>query len=141
MVGLLRRVGKIHRAPFNVEYPIGRRPRHRSENTAGAPWVSRATNPAKIIRALVIPVREHRIVMGEPRQANVSKVGSHGRELGIAIGRQIDRSEALVVQRVREWQRNGGDGIIPVIADVGRAWHDAAAYLIYHVQANARRGR
>jgi len=79
--------------------------------------------------------------MGEPRQANVSKVGSHGRELGIAIGRQIDRSEALVEQRVREWQRNGGDGIIPVIADVGRAWHDAAAYLIYHVQANARRGR
>ena len=79
--------------------------------------------------------------MGEPRQANVSKVGSHGRELGIAIRRQIDRSEALVVQRVREWQRNGGDGIIPVIADVGRAWHDTAAYLIYHVRANARRGR
>ena len=31
--------------------------------------------------------------------------------------------------------------IIPVIADVGRAWHDAAAYLIYHVLTDARRGR
>jgi hypothetical protein len=28
-----------------------------------------------------------------------------------------------------------------VIADVGRAWHDAAAYLIYHVHTDARRGR
>jgi hypothetical protein len=28
-----------------------------------------------------------------------------------------------------------------VIADVGRAWHDAAAYLIEHVLADARRGR
>ena len=56
------------------------------------------------------------------------------RELRIAVGRQIDRGEGLVVQGVREWQRNGGYRIVPVIADVGRAWHDAAAYLIYHVR-------
>ena len=49
--------------------------------------------------------------------------------------------ETLVVQGEREGQRDGGYRIIPVIADVGRAWHDAAAYLIYHVHANARRGR
>jgi hypothetical protein len=79
--------------------------------------------------------------VGEPRQALVGKGRIGGRELGIAIGRQIDRSEALVVQGVRERERDGGDRIIPVIADVGRAWHDAAAYLSYHVRANARRGR
>ena len=41
--------------------------------------------------------------------------------------------EGLVVQRVREGQRDGGHRIIPVIADVGRAWHDAAADLSYRV--------
>ena len=49
--------------------------------------------------------------------------------------------KGLVVQGVREGQRDGGDLIVPMIADVGRAWHDAAAYLIYHVQTDARRGR
>ena len=34
-------------------------------------------------------------------------------------------------KRVREGQRDGGDRIIPVIADVRRARHDAAAYLRY----------
>ena len=43
------------------------------------------------------------------------------------------RGEGLVVQRVREGQRDGGYRIIPVIADVGRAWHDAAADLAYRV--------
>jgi hypothetical protein len=62
-------------------------------------------------------------------------------ELRIAVGRQIDRGEALVVQREWEGERDSGDCIIPVIADVRGAWHDAAAYLIYHVRANARRGR
>jgi hypothetical protein len=79
--------------------------------------------------------------VGEPWQALVGKGRVSGRELRVAIGRQIDRGEALVVQRVREGQRDGGYRIIPVIADVGRAWHDAAAYLIEHVLADARRGR
>jgi hypothetical protein len=79
--------------------------------------------------------------VAEPRQADVGKVGTHGRELGIAVGRQIDRGEALVVQREWEGQGDNGDCIIPVIADVRGAWHDAAAYLIYHVRANARRRR
>ena len=79
--------------------------------------------------------------MGGPRQALVGEGRIARRELRIAVGRQIDRGEALVVQGVREWQGDGGDRIVPVIADVGRAWHDAAAYLIYHVRANARRGR
>jgi len=64
-----------------------------------------------------------------------------GCELRIAVGRQIDVREGLVVQRVREGQRDGGHCIIPVIADVSRAWHDAAANLIYQVHTNARRWR
>ena len=79
--------------------------------------------------------------MGEPRQALVGKGRIRCCKLSIAVGRQIDRSEALVVQRVREWQRHGGYRIIPVIADVSRAWHDAAAYLIYHIRTDARCGR
>jgi hypothetical protein len=79
--------------------------------------------------------------VGEPRQALVGKGRIGGCELRIAIGRESNAGKALVVHRVREWQRHGGYRIIPVIADVGRAWHDAAAYLIYHVRANARRGR
>jgi hypothetical protein len=77
----------------------------------------------------------------EPRQALVGEGRVGRRELGIAVGRQIDRGEALVVQGEREGQRDRGYRIIPVIADVSRAWHDAAAYLIYHVHADARRRR
>ena len=46
-----------------------------------------------------------------------------------------------VQERVREGQRDGGYRVVAVIADVGRAWHDAAAYLIEHVLADTRRGR
>ena len=77
--------------------------------------------------------------MGEPRQALVGEGGIGCRELRIAIGRQIDAGETLVVQSEREGQRNGGDRIVSVIADVGRARHDAAADLIDHVRTDARR--
>ena len=79
--------------------------------------------------------------MGGPWQALVGKGRIGGCELGIAVGRHIDAGEALVVQGEREGQRDGGYRIIPVIANVGRARHDAAAYLIYHVHTDARRGR
>jgi hypothetical protein len=79
--------------------------------------------------------------VGGPWQALVGKGCIGCRELGIAVGRQINAGEGLIVQRVREGQRNGGHRIVPVIAYVGRAWHDAAAYLIYHVHTDAgRRG-
>ena len=77
--------------------------------------------------------------MAGPRQATVGEGRIGGCELRIAVGRQIDRVEGLVVQRVREGQRDGGDRVIPVIADVGRAWHDAAGYLLY-AAARPRRG-
>jgi hypothetical protein len=79
--------------------------------------------------------------VGEPRQTLVGEGRIGGRELRVAVGRQIDRGEALVVQGEWEGQRHSGDCIIPVIADVSGAWHDASAYLTYHVRANARRGR
>jgi len=79
--------------------------------------------------------------VGGPWQALVGKGRIGCRELRVAVGRQINAGETLVVQGEREGQRNGGYRIIAVITDVGRAWHDAAAYLIYHVHADARRGR
>ena len=62
--------------------------------------------------------------MGCPRQASVAEGGIRSRELGIAVGRQIDRGEGLIVQGVREGQRDGDDCIIPVIAGVRRARDD-----------------
>ena len=76
--------------------------------------------------------------MAGPRQAIVSKTRIGSRELGVTVGRQVDAGEALIVQRVREWQRDGGDCIVPVITDVHRAWHNTTPYLIYHVLADAR---
>jgi hypothetical protein len=75
-----------------------------------------------------------------PRQALVSKGRIGCGELRIAIGRQIDAGETLVVQGEREGQCNGGYRIISVITDVSRAWDDAAPNLIYHVRADAGRG-
>ena len=71
--------------------------------------------------------------MGGPWQALVGEGRISGRELGIAVGRQIDAGEGLVVQGVREWQHDGVDPIIVVIAGVYRAWHDSGGYLTYRV--------
>jgi hypothetical protein len=79
--------------------------------------------------------------VGEPRQALVGKGRIRRRKLRVAVGRQINAGKALVVQRVREWQSHGGHHIIPMIADVGRARHDAAADLTEHVRTDARRRR
>ena len=81
----------------------------------------------------VVPIRVDRVVVGRPWQALVGEGRIGGHKLCIAVGRQIDRGEGLVVQAVREGQRDGGYRIIPVIADVGRAWHDGAANLTYRV--------
>jgi hypothetical protein len=79
--------------------------------------------------------------VGGPWQALVAKGRIRSHKLCIAVGRQIDRREGLVVQGIREGQRDGGYPIVLVIADVSRAWHYAAANLIYHVHPDARRGR
>ena len=75
--------------------------------------------------------------MRGPRQANVSKSGIRGRKLGIAIRRKVHRGEALVIQCVREWQRDRGDDVITVIANVRRPWDDRAGDLSDCVLAGA----
>jgi hypothetical protein len=59
----------------------------------------------------------------------VGEGGVRSHELGIAVGRQIDRGEGLAVQRKWEWKRDGGYLIIPVIANVGGARHNRTSAL------------
>ncbi len=136
VVGMLAGVVVIDGAPFDVQDSIRRNAGNRGVDTTGATGVSRATRVC--ICALVVPVREDGEVVAEPRQANVGPGVIRCRKLRIAVGRQIDRVERAVVQSVREWQRNGGDRIIPVIADVGFPSHATALYRKYHVFADAR---
>ena len=66
-----------------------------------------------------------------PRQAAVSKGRICGCELSIAVGRQVNAGEGLVVQGEREGQRDGGDLIVSVITNVGCARHDRTSDLGY----------
>ena len=84
--------------------------------------------------------REDGVVVTGPRQrTDVSKGRIGSRKLRIAVGRDVDAVKGLVVQGVRERQRNVGYLIVPVIAAIGRPWHDVAAYLFKHVLADAKR--
>lgn len=121
---------EILRPPFNVKDAIRSSAAYRCEYAEPT-----------IDQIQIVPVWEDRVVVGGPWQADVREGRIGCRELRIAVGRQVYAGEALVVQGEWEWQRHGGHRIISVIADVGRAWHDAAAYLIYHVHTDARRGR
>src|ERR1700746_3858938 len=71
--------------------------------------------------------------MGQPGQTRVGEGSIQSGELGIAVRRQIHRVKRLVIQGVREGQCHGGYLIVPMIADVYRAWHDAAPDLRYGV--------
>jgi hypothetical protein len=113
---------EVLRTPLDVEDTVGSSATYRREYTKPT-----------INQIQVIPVWEDRVIVGAPRQALVGEGRIGGHKLRIAVRRQIDVCEGLVVQRVREGQRDGGHRIIPVIADVGGAWHDAAADLSYGV--------
>ena len=125
-------VAEIHGAPFDVEDSIRRTVGHRGENAACAARENRA---ARVCTGeLVIPVREDGVVVSSPRQrARVNPKDIRGGELGIAVGRQIDGVEGLVVHRVTEGERDGGYQVIRMVADVRRARHDTAPYLRYDV--------
>ena len=69
--------------------------------------------------------------MGGPWQALVGEGRVRSHELGVAVGRQIDRGEGLAVQGEWEGKRDGGYLVIPVITDVGGARHNASGYLNY----------
>jgi hypothetical protein len=94
----------------------------------GAVPESEVTMPPGRSRELVVPVWENGVVVGSPRQGTrVNPEVIHGRELGIAVGRQIDAGESLIVQGVTGGKRDSGYQIIRVITNVRRARHDAAA--------------
>src|SRR5205823_15053442 len=132
VVGMLAGVAEIDGAPFDVEDTIRRTAGHRGEDTAGS---ARETRAARVyIGALVVPVWEDGVVVGCPRQrARVHPQDIRGGELGIAVGRQVDGVEGLVVHRVTEGERDGGYQVIRMVADVRRAWHDTAPNLRYDV--------
>ena len=69
--------------------------------------------------------------MAAPRQALVGEGRIGGHKLRIAVGRQVNAGEGLVVQGEREGQRDGGDRIIPVIAYIHGAGHDRTGDLGY----------
>ena len=77
--------------------------------------------------------------MGQPRQALVDVSRVRCRELRIAVGRQIDARESLVVQRVREWQRDRDYPITDV--KLCCAWHDTPTNLRYRVLVAGRARR
>jgi hypothetical protein len=121
---------EVLRPPLDVEDAVGRTAAYRGEYAKPA-----------VDQIQVVPIREDRVVVSSPRQADVSKGRIGGRKLRVAVRRQINAGKALVVQRVREWQGDGGHRIISVIADVCRARHDAAAYLGYRVLVAGRTRR
>src|SRR5262249_12631632 len=101
---------EVLRTPLNVEDAVARIATYRGE------YAKPTGNQIQII-----PIWVDRVVVREPRQADVGEGRIRGCKLRIAVGRQINAAKALVVQRVREWQGDGGHRIIPVIADFRRA--------------------
>jgi hypothetical protein len=117
---------EVLRPPLDVKNAVGSRSTYRCEDAEPT-----------IDQIEVVPVREDGVVVGGPWQALISKGRIGSQELRVTIRRQIDAGESRAVQRIREWQRDGSDRVIPVIADVGCTWHDAAPYLSDYVLPNA----
>jgi len=124
------REGGVLRAPLNVENAVGRSATYRCEYAI--PGVDQKQ---------IAPVREDRVVVTGPRQADVREGGVRSRELGIAVGRQIDRGEGMVVQGEREGEWYGGDAVVTMIAGVHVARHNVSAYLNYCKTCARRWGR
>jgi len=71
--------GEILCPPLNVEDTVGSSTTYRCEDAEST-----------INQIQVVPVREDRVVVVDPRQALVGKACIGCRKLGIAIGRQVD---------------------------------------------------
>src|ERR1051325_9859522 len=67
--------------------------------------------------------------MGGPRQASITELADRPHKLGSAVGIHIDPRIRLIIQSIREGQRNEVSPIIGVVAGVRGARHNAAAYL------------
>lgn len=85
MVSRACRVGEIDGAPFDVKYPIGRSAGYRDEDTARSAWITRAARIG--VGALIIPIRQDRVVVSRPRQTDIREVRVGSRELSVTVGR------------------------------------------------------
>jgi len=74
----------VQGAPLDVEDAIGSSTRHRGVNPAGASRINRTAG--QLLRGQIFPVRHNGIVVGGPRQTEVSKREIYSGELGIAVG-------------------------------------------------------
>jgi hypothetical protein len=74
----------VQGAPLDVEDAIGSSTRHRGVNPAGASRIIRTAG--QLLRGQIFPVRDNGIVVGGPRQTEVSKGEIYSGELGIAVG-------------------------------------------------------
>ena len=74
----------VHGAPLDVKDAIGSSTRHRGVNPAGASRITRTAS--LLLRGQIFPVRHDSIVVGSPRQTDVSKSDIYSVELGIAVG-------------------------------------------------------
>ena len=117
---------EVLRSPLDVKDTVGSSTAYRCEDTK--PTINQIE---------VVPVWVDGVVVGGPRQALVGEGGIVSQELGIAVGRQIDARISVPIKTDREGQGYGGDRIIPVIADVHRAWHDTPPDLTDRVLAHA----
>ena len=74
----------VQSAPLDVEDAIGSSARHRGVNPAGASRITRTVG--QLLRGQIFPVRHNSIVVGRPRQTEVSKGDIYSGELGVAVG-------------------------------------------------------
>ncbi len=111
---------EVLRPPFDVEDPVGSSATYRCEYAKPT-----------IDQIQVVPVWQDGVVVVGPRQARVGKGRIGCRELGIAVGGQIDACVSDATEVVRERQRDSRHRIITVIADIGCARDNAVAALVY----------
>ena len=111
---------KVLRPPLDVEDAIGSSATYRCEYAKPT-----------IDQIQVVPIRQDGVVVVRPRQARVGKGRIGCRELGIAVGGQIDACVSDATEVVREGQRDSRHRIITVIADIGCPRDNAVADLVY----------
>src|SRR5438094_129901 len=96
---------------LDVEDPVGRHSTGRGEDPHGA-GAAAATGAG----ALICPVRSDRIGGASFRQAGYPEAVVGRSEGDVAVGANSRAVEALIVQRVGEWEGNDRADVIAVVA-------------------------
>ena len=136
-VGSLGIVSEVHSVPFDVKDAVWRGARYRREDTT--PVCPGRAAAQTCIGAQIVPVREDGVRVDRGRwQAFVGEGVACSHELRVTVGRDIDRVVGLVIQGERERQCHGGYLIVSMVAGVGRAGHNATAYLSDCISRDAR---